>query len=90
MEDYVKDIEKRNIGHFLNNLENDFKIKHIKNLYQIYNMLFHTIKVINRNQDFSNLNTSINNFYSYLTFTTISLKEEIYSFIRLIYEEELI
>lgn len=88
MDYYVKDIQKRNIAYFIKNLDNKILIQTIKNLYQIYNMLFNTILLINRNKDFNILDSRTNNFYNYLTTSTISLKEEIYSYIRLIYEED--
>lgn len=101
MEEYIKDIQKRNIGCYLNqlknadcyikdikNADNDFKIKHIKNLYQVYNMLYQTKKVLIRNEDFNILDTSMNDFYSYLNYTIVDLREEIYSFIRLLYDED--
>ena len=90
MEYYIKDIQKRNIGHFIKNLDNKILIQTIKNLYQIYNMFYNTILIINRNKDFNILDSQTNNFYNYLTTTTISLREEIYSYICLIYEKDLV
>lgn len=88
MEYYVKDVQRRNIGYFIKNLDNNISIQTIKNLYQIYNMLYNTIRLINRNRDFSILDTRTDNFYNYLTTSTISLREQIYSYIKLIYEED--
>lgn len=85
-EEEIKDIQKRRIGNYLNELKkngDDYKIKHIKNLYQIYIMLNQTKKVIIRNEDFNIDNISINDFYSYISYNIISLREEIYSYINL-------
>lgn len=98
VEEFVKDIQKRNIGFYLNNLknhddinkdeDNNIKIKHIKNLYQIYNMLFQTEKVMIRNEDFDITDTTINEFYKYLGYNINFLREEIYSFIKLLGDED--
>ena len=96
----VKDIQKRNIGFYINKLKNHdeinedededniIKIKHIKNLYQIYNMLFQTEKVMIRNEDFDIIYTTINDFYKYLGYNIKFLREEIYSFINLLADED--
>ena len=79
MEYTVNDIQKRNIS---------YKLKQpVKNLYQIYNILFQTKKVITRNQDF-NKKTSINDCYEYLSYNVNLLREEIYNYIRLIQDDD--
>ena len=57
-------------------------------MYQIYNMLYQTKKVMIHIEDFNIADTSINNFYSYLGYTINYLRNEIYSFIRLISDED--
>ena len=52
MEDYVNDLQKRNICYKLKQADESV----VKNLYQIYNILFQTKKVITRNQDFNKKN----------------------------------
>ena len=82
MEDYVNDLQKRNICYKLKQADKSV----IKNLYQIYNILFQTKKVITRNQDF-NKKTSINDFYEYLSYNVNILREEIYKYIMLIQDD---
>ena len=85
----IRDIQKKNIGFYLNKLKhNDFKIKHIKKMYQIYNMLYLTKKVMIRNEDFDFTDTSINDFYKYLGCSIVCIREQIYSFIRLLKDED--
>ena len=103
LEETVKYIQKKKIGYYLNKLENEnnnndndndndndikIKIKHIKNLYQIYNMLLQTKKVMIHNEDFDITDTTINEFYKYLGYNINFLKEEIYSFIKLLGDED--
>ena len=83
MEDYVNDLQKRNICYKLKQADESV----VKNLYQIYNILFQTKKVITRNQDF-NKKTSINDFYEYLSYNVNLLREEIYKYIMLIQDDE--
>ena len=83
MEDYVNDLQKRNICYKLKQADKSV----VKNLYQIYNILFQTKKVITRNQDF-NKKTSINDFYEYLSYNVNILREEIYKYIMLIQDDE--
>ena len=71
MEDYVNDLQKRNICYKLKQTDKSV----VKNLYQIYNILFQTKKVITRNQDF-NKKTSINDFYEYLSYNVNILKKD--------------
>ena len=56
-------------------------------MYQIYNILYHSLKVIIRNQNFD-YRKSINDFYSYLGFNINLIKEEIYKFIMLIQDDK--
>ena len=85
----IRDIQKKNIGFYLNKLKhNDFKVKHIKKLYQIYNMLYLTRKVMIRNEDFDFTDTSINDFYKYLGYSIGSIRGQIYSFIRLFSDDD--
>ena len=85
----IRDIQKKNIGFYLNKLKhNDFKIKHIKKMYQIYNMLYLTKKVMIRNEDFDFTDTSINDFYKYLGYSIGCIREQIYFFIRLFSEDD--
>ena len=83
MEDYVNDIQKRNICYKLKQVDKSM----VKNLYQIYNILFQTKKVITRNQDFDK-KTSINDFYEYLSYNVNLLREEIYKYIMLIQDDD--
>ena len=83
LEEMVKDIQKRNICFKLREKDKN----EVKKLYQIYNILFQTKKVITRNQDFDE-KSSINDFYEYLSFNVNFLKEEIYNYIRLIKEDD--
>ena len=52
MEYSVNDIQKREISYKLKQTNESI----VKNLYQIYNILFQTKKVITRNQDFNKKN----------------------------------
>ena len=84
--DYVKNIQKRNICYNLKNVDENI-VKNVKSLYQIYNLLYQTQKVIIRNVD-DDYKKSINDFYSYLRFNINFIKEEIYKFIMLIQDDE--
>ena len=83
MEYSVNDIQKREISYKLKQTNESI----VKNLYQIYNILFQTKKVITRNQDF-NKKTSINDFYEYLAYNVNLIREEIYKYIRLIQDDD--
>lgn len=83
IEEMVKDIQKRNICFKLREKDKS----EVKKLYKVYNILFQTLNVITRNQDFDE-KSSINDFYEYLSFNVNFLKEEIYNYIRLIKEDD--
>ena len=85
-EDYVNNVQKRRIGYILKNANDDI-VKEVKKLYQIYNILFQTKKIITRNQDFDE-EKSINDFYEYLAYNINLLREEIYKYIRFIEDDE--
>ena len=83
LEEFVKDTQKRNICFKLREKDKN----EVKKLYQIYNILFQTKKVITRNQDFDE-KSSINDFYEYLSYNVNFLKEEIYNYISLIKDDD--
>ena len=85
-EDYVNNVQKRRIGYILKNANDDI-VKEVKKLYQIYNILFQTKKIITRNQDFND-EKSINDFYEYLSYNVNILREEIYKYIMLIQDDD--
>ena len=86
LEEKFKDIQKRNICYNLKNA-GKIKIKNVKNLYQIYNLLYQTKKVIIRDRNFD-YRKSINDFYEYLSYNINIIKNEIYKFIILIQDDE--
>ena len=91
LEEYVKEIQRENIGYYLKKLKSngdDYKIKHVKKLYQIYNMFHQTLKVMICDEVFEYLKeTSINDFYSFLFYIIKGIKNDIYKFISLIQDD---
>ena len=79
LEEYFNDVQKRNICYILKNA-NESIVKEVKNLYQIYNILFQTKKVITHNQEF-NYEKPVNELYEYLGYKINLLREKIYKYI---------
>ena len=86
LEEYLNNVQKRNICYNLKNAGKN-KTKNVKNLYQIYNLLHHSLKVVIRDRKFD-YRKSINDFYEYLGFNINLIKEEIYKYIMLIEDDE--
>ena len=91
-EEYLRDVQKKEIGHYLKKLKNngdDYKIKHIKKLYQIYNMFHKTIRMMIceevYNYDYNN--NSIDDFYCFLFHILHCTKQDIYKFIYLFQDD---
>ena len=82
LEEHFNDAQKRNICYKLKHVDESI-VKEVKNLYQVYNILFQTKKIIIRNQDF-NFKKSINDLYKNLNYNINLLREEIYKYIMLI------
>ena len=89
-EEYVKEVQKKEIGHYLKKLKNngdDYKIKHIKKLYQIYNMFHKTLRMMICEEIYDFNDNSIDDFYSFLFYVLHCIKEDIYKFICLIQDD---
>ena len=91
-EAYLRDLQKKEIGEYLKKLKNngdDYKIKHIKKLYQIYNMFHKTIRMMIceevYNYDYNN--NSIDDFYCFLFHILHCTKQDIYKFIYLFQDD---
>ena len=89
-EAYLRDLQKKEIGEYLKKLKNngdDYKIKHIKKLYQIYNMFYKTLRMMISEEVYDFNDKSIDDFYSFLFYVLHCIKQDIYKFIRLIQDD---
>ena len=87
---YVRDIRKKEIGGYLKKLKNngdDFKIKQIKKLYQIYNMFYKTLRIMICEEVYHNNGNSIDDFYCFLSTILHCTSHDIYKFICLIQDD---
>ena len=89
-EEYLRDVQKKEIGHYLKKLKNngdDYKIKHIKKLYQIYNMFHKTLRIMISEEVYDFNDNSIDDFYCFLFYVLHCTKQDIYKFICLIQDD---
>ena len=89
-EAYLRDLQKKEIGEYLKKLKNngdDYKIKHIKKLYQIYNMFYKTLRMMISEEVYDFNDKSIDDFYSFLFYVLHCIKQDIYKFICLIQDD---
>ena len=91
-EGFLQKINKKKICRYLKKLKesgDDYKIKHIKKLYQIYNF-FHKLNslIYDKNTfEYTNRETSIGDFYEFLLYINICIKSDIIKFIDMIQDE---
>ena len=89
-EAYVRDKQKKEIGEYLKKLKNngdDYKIKHIKKLYQFYNMFYKTLRMMICEEVYDFNDNSIDDFYNFLFYVLHCIKQDIYKFICLIQDD---
>ena len=91
-EGFLQKIHIKTIRDYLKKLKengDDYKIKHIKKLYQIYNF-FHKLNslIYDKNTfEYTNRETSIGDFYEFLLYINICIKSDIIKFIDMIQDE---
>ena len=68
----------------------EYKIKHIKKYYQIYNILHNILSVIydKKTFEYTDKNLNTNDFYTFLMYTVECLMEDIYKFIKLFKDDK--
>ena len=89
-EAYLRDLQKKEIGEYLKKLKNngdDYKIKHIKKLYQIYNMFYKTLRMMISEEVYDFNDNSIDDFYNFLFYILYCIRQDIYKFICLIQDD---
>ena len=92
-EGYKQKINKKKIGGYLKKLEkngDDYKIKHIKKMYRIYN-IFYQIKSLIFSKDtfeYTDEYLAINDFYNYLHYVISIIKDDIVDFIDMIQDND--
>ena len=92
-EGFKRKINRKKIFGYLKKLEkngDDYKIKHIKKFYRIYN-IFYQIKSIIYSKDtfeFTNKDLSIDCFYNFLLYVNDCIKADIIKFIDMIQDDD--
>ena len=91
-EGFLQKANKKKIGGYLRKLKengDDYKIKHIKKLYQIYT-IFYQIKSLIYSKDtfeYTNKDFSTNDFYSFLIYLIDCTKADIITFIDIMQDD---
>ena len=89
----VRKINIKKICGYLKKLEkngNDYKIKHIKKMYKIYN-IFYQIKSLIYSKDtfeYTDKDLSIDDFYNFLTYVIDCIKADIIKFIDMVQDND--
>ena len=91
-EGFLQKMNKKKISGYLKKLKengDDYKIKHVKKLYQIYN-IFYQIKSLIFSKDtfeYTNKDLSTDDFYNFLTYIIDCTKSDIIKFIDMIQDD---
>ena len=89
----VRKINRKKICGYLKKLEkngDDYKIKHIKKMYRIYN-IFYQIKSLIYSKDtfeYTDKDLSIDDFYNFLTYVINCIKADIIKFIDMVQDND--
>ena len=92
-EEFLRKINRKKIYDYLKKLEkngDDYKIKHIKKMYRIYN-IFYQIKSLIYSKDtfeYTVKYLSIDDFYMFLTYVINCIKEDIIKFIDIVQDKD--
>ena len=92
-EGIVRKINRKKICGYLKKLEkngDDYKIKHIKKMYKIYN-IFYQIKSLIYSKDtfeYTDKDLSIDDFYNFLTYVIDCIKDDIIKFIDMVQDND--
>ena len=92
-EGFKRKINRKKICGYLKKLEkngDDYKIKHIKKMYKIYN-IFYQIKSLIYSKDtfeYTDKDLSINDFYNFLTYVIDCIKDDIIKFIDMVQDND--
>ena len=92
-EGIVRKINRKKICGYLKKLEkngDDYKIKHIKKMYRIYN-IFYQIKSLIYSKDtfeYTDKDLSIDDFYNFLTYVINCIKADIIKFIDMVQDND--
>ena len=92
-EGIVRKINRKKICGYLKKLEkngDDYKIKHIKKMYKIYN-IFYQIKSLIYSKDtfeYTDKDLSIDDFYNFLTYVINCIKADIIKFIDMVQDND--
>ena len=86
-------MNKQKIYSYLKKLEkngDDYKIKHIKKFYRIYNMCYQILSLIYSRDTFEYTDESFStdDFYSFLIYVNSSIKDDIIKFIDMIQDDD--
>ena len=89
----IQKINKKKISCYLKKLEkngDDYKIKHIKKLYRIYNMFYQIKSLIFSKDTFEYTDKSlfIDDFYSFLIYVNDCIKDDIIKFIVMVQDND--
>ena len=91
-EGFLQKINRKKIGGYLRKLKengDDYKIKHIKRLYQIYNIFFQIKSLIFSKDTFeyTDKDLSIDDFYNFLIYIIDCTKSDIIKFMDMIQDD---
>ena len=92
-EGIVRKINRKKICGYLKKLEkngDDYKIKHIKKMYKIYN-IFYQIKSLIYSKDtfeYTDKDLSIDDFYNFLIYVIDCIKDDIIKFIDMVQDND--
>ena len=92
-EGFKRKINRKKICGYLKKLEkngDDYKIKHIKKMYRIYN-IFYQIKSLIYSKDtfeYTDKDLSIDDFYNFLTYVINCIKADIIKFIDMVQDND--
>ena len=91
-EGFIRKINRKKIGCYLKKLEkngDDYKIKHIKKMYRIYN-IFYQIKSLIYSKDtfeYTDKDLSIDDFYGFLSYVIGCINFDIIKFIDMVQDD---